>query len=429
MRATSSRAHPGVTDAADGGGVDSTLLAPTSVPPCWPPSLQVLLGGPAPEMWSAVLGPLAGRLRSLSATTVTLRPDGAATVRYTAAVDWADGRATRESLAATTGAEVPPGAAVLEGSSPDGRPVTVGLWRWPLDPALPGLAWAASAARTAARLAGLGIDVGSPRLRLRAYRPGRRAVVEVTSPAGRWFLKVVRPTAVADLAARHATLSAAVPVPPVLAATGDGVVVLPGLPGTPMRAALAGDPAALPEPATLEALLDALPSVPAPPSRRDPADPVPRVQAHATVLGMVCPLLARRLERLVAAVGAAAGTHPVVPVHGDFYEAQLLVDAGAVVGLLDVDTAGPGARIDDWATLVAHLALVERLGGDPAPVAAYRARVQALLAGRRPGGELAARVAGVLVGLATGPFRVQQADWAAATEARVALAEEWAGLR
>ncbi|MEX5720141.1 hypothetical protein, partial [Geodermatophilus maliterrae] len=93
--------------------MDSALLAPTSVPPSWPPSLQVLLGEPAPEMWSAVLGPRSGRLRSLVATTVTLRPDGAATVRYTAVVDWADGRATRESLAATTGAAVPPGAAVL----------------------------------------------------------------------------------------------------------------------------------------------------------------------------------------------------------------------------------------------------------------------------------------------------------------------------
>jgi Ser/Thr protein kinase RdoA (MazF antagonist) len=219
-----------------------------------------------------------------------------------------------------------------------------------------------------------------------------------------------------------------VPVPPVLAATGDGVVVLPGLPGTPMRTALAGDPAALPDPAALEALLDALPPVGSA-GRRDPADPVPRVRAHATVLGMVRPGLAPRLHRLVAAVGAAAGTHPVVPVHGDFYEAQLLVSEGAVVGLLDVDTAGPGARIDDWATLVAHLALLERLAGDPAPITAYRARVQALLAGRVSGRQLAARVAGVLVGLATGPFRVQQAGWGAATEARVALAEEWAGLR
>jgi len=37
------------------------------------------------------------------------------------------------------------------------------------------------------------------------------------------------------------------------------------------------------------------------------------------------------------------------------------------------------------------------------------------------------RVAAVLVGLATGPFRVQQADWPVGTAARLALAEEWAG--
>jgi hypothetical protein len=398
--------------------VDTSLLAP--VPPSWPPALQVLLGESAPQLWDAVLGPLSGRLRGLRATTVALRADGAATVRWSAVVDWADGRATTESLAATTGTEVPPGAAVVEGPGPDGRPVRVGLWRWPLDPALPGLAWVASAERTAARLRALGVDAGSPRLRLRAYRPGRRAVVEASSPAGRWFLKVVRPAALAGLVARHEAMAAAVPAPPVLAATGDGVVVLPALPGTPMRAALTGDPAGLPDPAELEALLAALPAV-----GGRPADPVARARSHASVVGTVCPALRPRLHRVVAAVAAGTTPQPAVPVHGDFYEAQMLVSGGAVTGLLDVDTAGRGARADDWATLVAHLALLERLVPDPVPVAAYRVRVQA----RAEGPDLAARVAGVLVGLATGPFRVQQADWAAATEARVALAEEWAGLR
>lgn len=62
-------------------------------------------------------------------------------------------------------------------------------------------------------------------------------------------------------------------------------------------------------------------------------------------------------------------------------------------------------------------------------MASYRARVLDLQDRRWPDGQLQARVAGVLVGLATGPFRVQQPDWAAATKARVALAEQWAGLR
>ncbi|PZU43859.1 MAG: phosphotransferase, partial [Arsenicicoccus sp.] len=208
-----------------------------------------------------------------------------------------------------------------------------------------------------------------------------------------------------------------------------GVVVLPGLPGTPMRTALTAHPARLPDPAALDALLDRLPVVPARARRTAPGAPLPPLRGHARVLGMLRPSLVPRLDRLTAAVGAAAGEHPLVPAHGDFYEAQLLVDAGAVVGLLDVDTAGPGARIDDWATLLGHLVLLERLRDDPAPIAAYRQRVTGLLAGRWPDGQLEARVAGVLVGLATGPFRVQQPDWAAATEARLTLAEEWAGSR
>jgi hypothetical protein len=35
-------------------------------------------------------------------------------------------------------------------------------------------------------------------------------------------------------------------------------------------------------------------------------------------------------------------------------------------------------------------------------------------------------VAAVLLGLATGPFRVQQPDWPARTAARLTLAERWA---
>ncbi|RBY88376.1 aminoglycoside phosphotransferase family protein [Blastococcus sp. TF02A-26] len=399
------------------------------LPADWPPSLRLLLGPAAGDAWAAVLAPLGGRLADLRAATVTLRADGSAAVRYVADVAWADGRATRESLAAATGSRIPSGAAVVEGPGDDGSTVAVGLWRWPSDPALPGLAWAASAARAAQRLAVLGVDAGPLRLRLRAYRPGRRAVVEATSPDGRWFLKVVRPAAAPALADRHRALAGAVPVPPVVATTEDGVLVLPALPGTPMRAALGGDPAALPPPEHLATVLDALPPLGGPAGRRDPTDPVPRTRAHATVVGLICPELRPRLGRVTTAVAAAVRPQPLVPVHGDFYEGQLLVDAGRVVGLLDVDTAGPGARIDDWATLLGHLALLELLASDPAPVATYRARVEAFLSARSAGDELRARVAGVLVGLATGPFRVQQANWAPATEARVALAEEWAGLR
>ena len=147
----------------------------------------------------------------------------------------------------------------------------------------------------------------------------------------------------------------------------------------------------------------------------------------AAVLGAVAPELRPRLDALTSALEAAdRGTHDLVPVHGDFYEAQLLVDGGAVVGLLDVDAAGGGHRIDDWATLLGHLAVLEQVLPCPGAAARYRRRIEAAALERWPARQVRPRVSAVLVGLATGPFRVQQAGWPEVTSQRLALAEEWA---
>jgi hypothetical protein len=415
--------------------VSLPVLSPPAPPArrrAWPPSLRLLLGHEAGPLWNAALAPAGGQLAALRPTGAALQPGGAATVQYAAEVAWADGRRTRESLAATTGARIPSGATVLEGGS-DGDPVTVGVWRWPLDPALPALAWASRAVPAAERLAALGLPEGPVRLRLRAYRPGRRAVVEVTTAAGPLYLKVVRPSAVARLVERHAVLSGAVPVPPVRASTADGVVVLPGLAGTPMRELIAGDGAGLPGVTTLDALLDALPEAAAHVTavgRSRPGDALGRIGDHASVLAMVAPELAPRLDRLVAVLrDADPGEHPWVPVHGDFYESQLLLDGGSVAGLLDVDTVGRGHRIDDWATLLGHLALLGTILPAPATALRYRAELEEAALQRWPAAQLRPRVAAVLLGLATGPFRVLQRDWMARTEARIALAERWAAPR
>jgi hypothetical protein len=284
------------------------------------------------------------------------------------------------------------------------------------------------------RLAGLGLVPARtrPRLRLRGYRPGRRAVVEAGTPDGRWFLKVVRPRVAGRLVHRHALLSGRVPVPPVLAATDDGVVVLPGLGGTPLRELLAGDGAGLPGAAALDAVLDALPPelANASPGGRAAGDALARVEDHAAVVAATVPQLRPRLAALTARLARAErDRHPVVPVHGDFYESQLLVDGGAVVGLLDVDTAGAGARIDDWATLLAHLAVQAQVQRDPSTTTAWTAELLRAVDDRWLPGEVDARVAAVVVGLATGPFRVQQRGWRQRTEQRVVLAERWAGGR
>jgi hypothetical protein len=388
------------------------LVVPVRPATSWPAALRLLLDDTACDLWPTVLD---GRLEALRVTGVTLQPDGAATVRYTAAVARPDGRETSEVLIATMSARG-----------------DVAVWRWPRDPSLPALGWAASRSGVADRLAELGLGSGPVELRLRSYRPGRRGVVQVTTAAEDLFLKVVRPAAQPRMVELHRLLDGVVPAPPLLATTDDGVLVLAGLPGTPMRALLTGDGHGLPTATELERVLDGLPAAAAGVAsvgRRRTGDALARVPDHATVLAMVADGLGPRLAALTAVLAAVdPGEHPAVPVHGDFYESQLLVDDGRVVGLLDVDTAGRGHRIDDWATLLAHLALLELILPGPTTVARYRAELERHVLRRWPAEQLRPRVAAVLVGLATGPFRVQQARWPEGTAARIALAEEWAGL-
>jgi Ser/Thr protein kinase RdoA (MazF antagonist) len=132
-----------------------------------------------------------------------------------------------------------------------------------------------------------------------------------------------------------------------------------------------------------------------------------------------------RLDALAATLAQAdPGTHPDVAVHGDFYDGQLLCSERRITGLVDVDTAGPGHRIDEWATLLAHLSVLALHG--TAAARRYGARVLAHAEARFARSELRPRVAAAVLGLATGPFRVQQTGWGQHTRARLQLAEQWA---
>ena len=95
--------------------------APLPLRRAWPPALRLLLGEEAGRLWDAALAPAGGRLTGLRPTGTTVQPGGSATVQYAAQVGWADGRRTRESLAATTGARIPAGATVLEGETDGAR--------------------------------------------------------------------------------------------------------------------------------------------------------------------------------------------------------------------------------------------------------------------------------------------------------------------
>lgn len=399
--------------------------------------LDLLTGESAAGLLDAAVATAGGELVDWRVRQVDHRPGSTTTVSYRATVRW-NGVERSETLGASVGRARDgrkPGVVTLS----DGD-ATVAVWRFPGDPALPALPRAFDPAAVEELLAGLGVgprERAHPELKVRAYRPTRRAVLEATAASARVFLKVLRPRKVADLHQRHALLSrAGLPVPRPLGWSDDGLLVLSPLHGTEMRTAVR-DGARIPSPPEILDLLDRLPAevrdLPRRPAWSESA------QHYAGVIGAALPAEACRADDLAGAVAArlaerGAGTDPT---HGDLYEAQIMLTDGRVTGLLDVDSAGPGHRADDLACLVAHLDVLSLVGGSDAAHVARATRMRRLAADyatgfvTAPGGrgvdprDLAARVAGVLLSLATGPHRVQERNWQAATSRRLDVVAAW----
>lgn len=388
------------------------------------PELALLTGADAEDLLAAALATGGEELVDWRVRQVDHRPGSSTTVSYDATVDGPDGR-REQVLGASTGLRRPGAvpAGVLELS--DGT-TSVAVWRLPVDPGLPALATAMDEGAVRALLTSYGVAPGPVTLHVRSYRPRRRAVVEVRAPGCRVFLKVLRPSTVEALHARHRLLrQAGLPVPRSLGWRDDGLLVLEGLEGTTLRARLREGGAPAPRGSDLLALLDRLPvAVCDLPARRSWTD---AVDHYAAVTASVLPEQAVRCRDLAAGIGAlVAGAPPDGPTHGDFYETQLLLDGSRVAGLLDVDTAGPGRRADDLACLLAHVAVLAQMEpGHRASSTALGASWLAEFDRTCDPVELRARTAGVVVSLATGPHRVQEPHWQQATTARLDLAEQW----
>ncbi|MGG5259926.1 phosphotransferase [Phycicoccus avicenniae] len=361
-----------------------------------------------------VVGEGAGELLALAAATtgarvlghalhaVDARPGDGTTAGYRVRVEHPDGSTGEDYLLLSTSAArgvdpAAPGLVTL--GSEAGR---VLAWRFPGDPALPGLAPACDPVR-AATLLPRGPLAG---LALVGYRPLRRAVVRLDGEDGPRWVKVLRTGADArggwaDVRGRLEMLHAAgLPVPEV--ATEDealGLLVLEHLPGRPLLDAVVADDARGVEVEHLVGLLDRLPAavldLPARPAWSD------RARQYAGALAGT-PLAARAAGVAEAVRRGSADTDlgPLVPTHGDLHEGQLTADphhAGwRLRGLLDVDTVGPGHRVDDLACLLAH---AEALGPAGAGVARRWRRDARRLADPAA---LEVRAAGVLLSLAVG---------------------------
>lgn len=370
-----------------------------------------------------------GQLAGWSLDHIDANPGRSTTATYAAVVDWPYGR--RDELlgvsARTDGVSSSDERAEI--FSDGGREVAV--WIYPNDPDLPGLARATYPASMAAvlneyRATPTPVAPEDLDLEMVGYRPRRRAVLRasVVHPPQTFFVKVLRRSLFADVASRHRLLLAAgVPAPEVVAETPDYLLVLGQLPGRPLAQAVFDESA----PCTAEQLIELLDSFPAEVAKLERRPPWSAAVAHySAMVAASLPVLARRMDWLTSEITAGLAAYPPgdEPTHGDFHEGQLHVARGRILGVLDVDTIGPGRRADDLACLVAHLSTIQHMNARQAERVHRLIRTWVPIFDRRVDPvELRLRSAAVIISLATGPYRGQEPDWELETRRMIDAAE------
>lgn len=383
------------------------------------PAAPYLTGPHAAEVLRPAVELAGGILVSAHPHQLVYRPGRDVTVMFGAQISWGGRPAVDETLvAASSHRGALPGTVPIEAGD-----LHVDVWRYPFDPMLPGLASAVTNTSVAALL---GTTVERVQLQVVSFRPCRRAVVRVQRSDGDdLYLKVVEPPEVAGLLARHAALRAVgLPVPEIESVDADaGLVVSRALPGRDLRAVLAEGRSPLPTPAMIAMMVDQFAGADL--MAHAPVMPLATsAPRHGAMLRLVMPAASDRIDAALAAI-ASDPLHPAhTIVHGDLHDAQLRIDErGAIVGVLDVDGAGPGDPLDDLARLCGHVLAVSVVGdGTTNPVAsdsvakyAERLRREFREVGEEPA-QFDRRVAAALMGLATGPFRSQAAGWQELTD-------------
>lgn len=379
------------------------------------PQVATLLSTPVPDPIAAVVAEAGGVTEEGELLQVTWWPGTSITARYRITVTGGDLAGTSTYVAVA--GRIPKGAVEVEGDT--GR---VGVWRVPHDPALPGLAAALDHDRAEQLLQDLGGAGGPVQTRLVAYRPGRRAVVSVTGSSEGLYLKLVRPKAVEQLHRSHQALAEVLPVPASLGFSRDlGIIALQSVPGVTLRGVLEDPGLALPSP---HDIVDLPRHIPPPTESSKAPSSLARLDDIGPLLKELTPEYAGRVDELAEAIGGEPGPAET-PSHGDYYEAQLLVEDGALVGLLDVDTYGWGRAVEDAAGMLAHLSVWATMSRQPDRVRRLGAELIEIWDQVLDPVDLRRTAAAAVLALATGPFRVQTADWPHETAERIAIAEEW----
>jgi aminoglycoside phosphotransferase (APT) family kinase protein len=375
------------------------------------PAAAHLTGPGAVELLRPAVAAEGGVLVSCRTSQVQYRPESDLVVRYRCEIHRNGAIASDTLLAATTVGGPYPGTLPIEAMTPDGTTLSVGVWRWPFDPVLAQLRSMVTPSLARERFGDLvGSDI---HVDVVAYRPTERAVVRLRGDRGEIYVKVVPPAVTSALIARHRALGdAGLPVPSVLR-SGTGWIAMAALRGSTLRERLKSGSQRLPAPDRYRRMLETLSAV-----HLDDAAPVrSRIEDaphHAAMIATVLPDAGGRLDEIVGRLSAPPMHSALGTVHGDLHEAQLVVDDDDVTGLLDIDDVGCGDRLDDVATLVGHLEFRAASAAD-SRVDDYADRVRDALSREFDEADVDRHIAAVLVGLATGPFRIQQERWEATT--------------
>lgn len=366
-----------------------------------------------------------GELGTWKLDHVDTNPEQSTTATYLADVKWPWGVRNELLGVSARSGELSPTDRGAEVFADGNREVAV--WLYPNDPDLPGLASAAYPDRLAeifnqSEVLNRQVSGADLAVRMIGYRPRRRAVVavRVAGSGESFFIKVLRARMFDDVLAKHRLLlEAGLPAPSISLITPDHLLVTRELPGTSLARAIF-EPE---EPCTAEQLIGVLDAMPSSVTQLERRPPWSAAVGHyaamiTSAVPEVGPDLAWAVERITDGL---AGLPPgEEATHGDFHEDQLRVAAGGIVGILDIDTIGPGRRCDDLACLMAHMSTIQRMNS------VQEGRVRDLLTRWVPvfdervdPVELRLRTAAVVISLATGPYRGQEEHWRRTTTSMV----------
>jgi hypothetical protein len=402
------------------------------------PGARGLLGAGGRAAVAGFLEERAWLADELKPVQVLYRPGRSCLVRFRALAE--DGRGARKvfTLCAETRhrdralPDAPDGAEEVAGlPDPVGEREGYRMWAFPYDPSLPGLTRAARGDQVREGLEALGPRPSAVHAEALRYRPRRRAVFRYRAlHRGRgWhhaFGKVMPPGDVdrAVRLARTVRRSRRLPMALPAGTVGHDTVLFEEMPGRSLREVLTGG-GSLPRPERVAALLDDVPraigSADLPPA----PDPATRAGSTAALIERLVPEAGASARRVADAVADRVRPLPNRVVHGDLYEAQVMVTEDFSLGLVDLDDVSVGDPAVDAGSFSAHLVALALSGPAARPrVLAYRTLVREAFMDRLglESEQLALREGLRMLLLAPGPFRTLHPSWPAEVRHRVDLA-------